>query len=125
VVEAMAGSTSSPTVFAEHLRYSHLSGSNLWWADDVHYRVVPTIRLDDVFTPGSVDILKIDVEGAELDVLMGAVNLLAGVRSALIEVHQPEVENVSALERFVETIEFKRRVISESNHQAWWLLHRN
>ncbi|OYY60694.1 MAG: hypothetical protein B7Y51_11350 [Burkholderiales bacterium 28-67-8] len=37
---------------------------------------VPVVRLDDVVKDGDVDVIKIDVEGAELGVLLGSVNLI-------------------------------------------------
>jgi FkbM family methyltransferase len=37
---------------------------------------VPTVRLDDVLPPGGLDLLKIDVQGAELAVFDGAARLL-------------------------------------------------
>ena len=38
----------------------------------VEERKVQTRRLDDVLPPGPIDFLKLDVQGAELDVLLGA-----------------------------------------------------
>lgn len=40
---------------------------------------VQTRRLDDIPEVASIDLLKVDVQGAELDVLKGAANKLAGV----------------------------------------------
>jgi FkbM family methyltransferase len=52
---------------------------------------VEVVRLDSLFRKGRIDILKIDVEGAEEDVLRGASLLLndrrRGPRSIYIEVH--------------------------------------
>lgn len=50
-------------------------------------------RLDDLINTGEVpqpDIIKIDVEGAELDVLKGAKNTLTKTREVFVEVH-PEM----------------------------------
>ena len=48
---------------------------------------VPLIRLDDAITNGQPTVLKIDVEGYELDVLEGASRILAGQPKLDIEVH--------------------------------------
>ena len=60
-------------------------------ADEVEIISVPVRRLDDLLAePGSTppDLVKIDVEGAETDVLRGAAQTLAKVRPILlIELH--------------------------------------
>lgn len=47
-------------------------------AEVVERRTVPTRRLDDLPEIGGMDLLKVDVQGAELDVFAGARRLLAG-----------------------------------------------
>ncbi len=50
-------------------------------------RMVPTVRLRD-YLDDTVDLLKIDIEGAELPVLEDCVGLLHNVRALAIEVHE-------------------------------------
>jgi FkbM family methyltransferase len=59
---------------------------------------VATVRLDDFLEMvGSVDVMKIDVEGHELAVLRGAERLLAdgGVRDIIFEEHHPYPSSVT------------------------------
>lgn len=52
---------------------------------------VPVVSLDDVLPEGlSVDLLKIDVQGFELEVLKGAARTLKRTRSVLLEVNYVE-----------------------------------
>jgi FkbM family methyltransferase len=49
---------------------------------------VPSVRLRDVLAQsGTVDFMKMDIEGAELDVLEDAADLLPSVRAMQVEVH--------------------------------------
>jgi FkbM family methyltransferase len=48
---------------------------------------VPTLTLDDLVAGRTVDVLKIDVQGAELDVLEGGNATLATARSVLLEMN--------------------------------------
>jgi FkbM family methyltransferase len=48
---------------------------------------VPTLSLDDLAGDGPVDVLKIDVQGAELDVLRGGTRTLARTRAVLLEMN--------------------------------------
>ncbi|MDA0239047.1 MAG: FkbM family methyltransferase [Proteobacteria bacterium] len=72
----------------------------------VNRHPVDTVRLDDVDGIGDCHYLKIDVQGAELDVLRGAEQLLAGVLVAEMEVEfvplykdQPLFSDVDAFMR--------------------------
>ena len=47
---------------------------------------VKTVRLDDIREIGDADLLKMDVQGAELDVVRGAPNVLEGVTIVQTEV---------------------------------------
>lgn len=63
-------------------------------------RVVPVVRLDDTIqelgVPGPV-VLKVDVEGAEIEVLEGAGNLLSACELVLLEVSFVELINGAPL----------------------------
>jgi FkbM family methyltransferase len=48
---------------------------------------VPTITLDDLVRERTVDVLKIDVQGSELEVLLGGDATLARARSVLLEMN--------------------------------------
>ncbi len=52
--------------------------------------MVPTRRLDTILRDVPVDVIKIDVEGAELGVLRGATGLLASARPVLMFESGPE-----------------------------------
>ncbi len=58
---------------------------------DVRREIVQCIRLDDLLTEGAVGLIKIDVEGFELDVLQGCESLLARCHPFLyLENDRPE-----------------------------------
>lgn len=55
-------------------------------------RKVRAIALDDYFKPGQpIDLLKIDVEGMELEVLAGAMKTLLSTRRIVAEIHSKEL----------------------------------
>jgi FkbM family methyltransferase len=58
---------------------------------------VPVVRLDDL-VDGAADVVKIDVEGAELDVLEGMPRLLGSSRPALIVEWHPLLQQLGGYE---------------------------
>jgi FkbM family methyltransferase len=73
-------------------------------------------RLDDVLAEKKierVDLLKIDVEGAELRVLDGAPKSLPVVRRIVMEVHPPAVSPTAVRSR-LEALGFSCRIVSEA-----------
>ena len=76
---------------------------------------VKVLRLDDVCSGLKIqpDFLKIDVEGAELDVLKGSVNVLANVRSLMVEASGTACEQVF---EFLESYGFSHISSSGANH---------
>ena len=62
-----------------------------------------------------IDILKIDVEGSEMDVLEGTVEVLDRINYILIEIHKPfsDPEQVAA---FLKKFGFERRLSSEKGN---------
>jgi FkbM family methyltransferase len=64
------------------------TGSSLYAEQTSFARSVaqlPMVRLDDVVGGGKFQLLKIDVQGAELDVLQGAPTMLANVEALFLE----------------------------------------
>ena len=75
---------------------------------------VPVRRLDDVLAEEgitSVDLLKMDVEGAELRLLEGASKTLARTQRVVMEVHRPRVDPAEVRRR-LEGLGFSCRVIT-------------
>jgi FkbM family methyltransferase len=70
---------------------------------------VPCVRLDDVVNAGPVGLIKIDVEGYELQVLQGAVNTISNSRPVLY------VEN-DRVEKSKDLIEW----LWSHNYQLFW-----
>jgi len=70
---------------------------------------IPCVRLDDVLADHRVGLLKIDVEGFELDTLRGGVDLLAASRPVLY-LENDRVDKSQAL------IEW----IWSQGYQLWW-----
>jgi FkbM family methyltransferase len=61
-----------------------------WTLPIVNKRAVQTVRLDDINEASGASFLKIDVQGAELDVLKGSRNILS--KCAVVEVEAEFVE---------------------------------
>jgi hypothetical protein len=49
---------------------------------------VPSIRLRDVIARNRIDLLKMDIEGAEVTVLTDCLTALDNVRAMILEVHE-------------------------------------
>jgi FkbM family methyltransferase len=91
VVEAAAGDTAGALAFAA--RGSPVSGgADMYLSDTTRYLVVPVVQLDEVLAGRRLDVLKIDVEGYEERVLLGARAILESAerrpRAIFIEVHE-------------------------------------
>jgi hypothetical protein len=70
---------------------------------------VQCVRLDDLVGPAEVGVMKIDVEGFELDVLKGCVGILERSKPVLY------VEN-DRLERSAELIQW----LLDHDYRLWW-----
>jgi FkbM family methyltransferase len=62
-------------------------GSKITTADDPDALTIPTSRLAEVIENKKVDFLKIDIEGAELDVIKDCAPYLGNVENLFIEYH--------------------------------------
>ena len=90
VIEAAVGDTTGAIAFAA--RGTAVSGAaDMYLGETTQYRVVPIVQLDEVLAGRRVDVLKIDVEGYEHRVLLGARQILESrerrPRAIFIEVH--------------------------------------
>jgi FkbM family methyltransferase len=72
-------------------------------------RIVPIVRLDDVYDRDTLKLIKIDVEGMELEVLKGASRLLTEMRPVLY------IEN-----EFADKSPALVRHVWEAGYVAWW-----
>lgn len=84
------------------------------------------VTMDDlvsVFKIPAPDFLKIDVDGLELDILIGGSELLTKVQSILIEVDQDFVGQDSQISKLLQSLGFERTVPSispESTQNQIW-----
>lgn len=67
-------------------------------------RSVPSVRLRDILAEENVDLLKIDIEGAEREVLMDCASVLGNVRAMLLDLHDfaPRQRNIPAILNLLE-----------------------
>lgn len=69
---------------------------------------VETKRLDDCPFPNSIDLVKIDVEGAEFKVLEGGMDTVGRSRQVIVELHDRERKN-QLQDLLNQTLRFKTR----------------
>lgn len=81
---------------------------------------VPSIRLRDVLTAAPVDLLKLDIEGAEFDVLADCGDALRNVQRLIVEIHAFGYANdrVGTLLHIIETCGFHYS-IADLHHATW------
>lgn len=85
-----AGAREGEARFFVNTRRSGYSSLNPATGDGIREIVVPLRRLDDLVRGGDVDVVKIDVEGAELGVLIGGEALIAASRPVIMFESGPE-----------------------------------
>jgi FkbM family methyltransferase len=85
--------------------------------------VVDVVSLDDLdgaSGPRPPTVIKLDIEGAEVDALHGAAHLIARHRPVIIcEVHHTETE----VRRFLQAAGYRLRTLEESEQAVAWTSH--
>jgi FkbM family methyltransferase len=81
---------------------------------------VPSVRLRDVLAAGPVDLVKLDIEGAEFEVLPDCGEALRNVRRMIVEVHAfgHSHDRIGALLGTLEASGF-RYVFADLHHATW------
>ena len=93
-------------------------------------------RLDDIFTDEYFDLIKMDVQGAELDVIKGGSKLIRAAHGLILEVALKEYNEASPMYdeiiTYLETIGFKQKSVlddlmynNEVYHQDIFFLNEN
>ena len=92
---AVGESTGQVSFFinTEQSGYSSLGRPGSASKDTIAEITVPIKRLDDLVSSDNVDVIKIDVEGAELGVLRGSPNLLDSSRPIIMFESGPEMDD--------------------------------
>jgi FkbM family methyltransferase len=127
-VQALVGSQPGTAPLA--MRSSPVSGNtDLQLAPRTRYAAVPVVPLDDVLVGEHVTVLKIDVEGAELEVLQGARRILQTVRVLLVELHPDALSlrghNVDDVAELLAQSGLHRSRLPEARSSQRWLLTRS
>lgn len=72
--------------------------------------------LDNILANHKVNVMKIDIEGAEVLALKGATNTLKQLRKIIVEVHG---DNFDKVKQILETCNFKLEIISATGHMTY------
>lgn len=126
IVEALAGAQNSVAPLAA--RGSPVSGNiDMYLGPTTRYIVAAVLTLDALLKDKPVDLLKIDVEGAEIDVLRGAERTLRDKkpRAILLEVHPPAFaligQTVSDLTDLLEAAGYDHAVLWDGDGPERWM----
>jgi FkbM family methyltransferase len=82
---------------------------------------VPSVRLRSLLEPGTVDMLKIDVEGAEFDLIADCGQALKNVRRMVIEVHAMHDDRAPVGKLLAEMEDLGFRCTLTDLHAATWI----
>jgi FkbM family methyltransferase len=74
---------------------------------------VESDTLDSILANNEVDVMKIDIEGAEVLALKGATNTLKQLRKIIVEIHGDNFEQVKQI---LQTHNFKQQIIRTMGH---------
>ena len=82
--------------------------------------IVPSVRLKDVLSQERVHLLKLDIEGAEFEVLEDCDEALLQVERMVIEVHvlHPQHISIGGLLNQIESLGF-RYILHDLHHATW------
>ena len=126
IVEALAGAQNSAAPLAA--RGSPVSGNiDMYLGPTTRYTVAPVLTLDALLKDEPVDLLKIDAEGAEVDVLRGAERTLRDKkpRAILLEVHPPAFaligQTVNDLTDLLEAAGYDHEVLWDGDGPERWM----
>jgi FkbM family methyltransferase len=72
--------------------------------------------LDNMLASHRINVMKIDIEGAELLALKGATNTLKQLRKIIVEIHG---DNFDKVKKILEAHNFKLEIISASGHMTY------
>ena len=86
------GDVSTQMSMSESAQYSSLCSSP-YVPDNATRKTVSVVRGDSLTSLPQPNVVKIDVEGYELEVIQGLQNVLTSVRVAFVEVHFSILEN--------------------------------
>jgi len=95
--------------------HSLLDSSSL--VKDGSFRIVPTITLETFLGDKIVDLIKVDVEGAEWLVLKGAELVMQNINSWIIEVHN--ITRLNEMEKLLKSYGYKTKWLDKIHIYAW------
>jgi len=72
--------------------------------------------LDNILETVKVDVIKMDIEGAEVFALKAATNTLKRIRKIVVEIHGDKSEDVK---RLLRTYEFNLEIIDEKGEMSY------
>jgi FkbM family methyltransferase len=91
--------------------------------EPARYVEVEAIDVSELVAKGVVDLLKIDIEGAEVDVLSRCRDVLSNVQKIFVEYHSKagQIQNLSVLLEILESQGFRYHIQSMTNAHAPFL----
>jgi len=106
---------------------SHSLIGKTWITPIVGFTEVAVTTLDDLLEKlniKKVDVLKINVEGAELKVLKGSKELLAKGRISkiVVETHPPHKQEANEINRYLRAFGYRIKVVDDARYLYAWLV---
>jgi len=99
-------------------RHSLFQGEGFMQKPNLNYITVKAITLDFLLrTYSNVDLVKVDVEGAEWNVLNGAKDVMNKINAWLIELH--DLSRKREVENLLKSFNYKVKWISTKHVHAW------